>query len=546
MSSNTDIAFFKTFAPAVFANGYTPLPIRPRTKMTRLPRWQFLCGRSLRPSKLQGFVAKYPCDSVGLACGAIIAIDIDSLDETRAGILQGVAEEILGPTPLLRIGRYPKRMLIYRSADPSPRTQRLGDIEILGNKAYVLAFGIHPQTGRPYEWTGGASPVDLRRDQVPAVGNDQIQALIRQIQPDLAQDARRIARTHTTAAMPAKTIVPVEGSPWVKDRRGLIVDGRDPYLAHLVWTQAQSTLPDAKAIADAAWQMFATSADLTRNRRNGHRRWTRADAFAKAQALLRSGKITRPWTSLSIDEAKSFWTPQTKNAFAVMVARAGAMRFLSPAAVKVSNQMLAVVHGSGACFLSTQTLARDTDLSIDTVKKSRRQLRQRGFWTAHLSQGGRGEIACYRPEPAVLDRNFDEARDPFDLETVDVKGTQIPSEEEVDWEDILLFKNKNQIEREAAVGPRRSGAASIDPARIDSGRHSSADNEPRVPASTCAPLNDHAAVPASPSRPVMEVTLARSSATAVSRPVLDITLHHGDAAGQLKPSPSPIEKSDGE
>jgi hypothetical protein len=44
----------------------------------------------------------------------------------------------------------------------------------------------------------------------------------------------------------------------------------------------------------------------------------------------------------------------------------------------------------------------------------------------------------------------------------------------------------------------------------------------------------------------MEVTLARSSATAVSRPVLDITLHHGDAAGRFKPLPSPIEKSDGE
>ena len=85
-------------------------------------------------------------------------------------------------------------------------------------------------------------------------------------------------------------------------------------------------------------------------------------------------------------------------------------------------------------FLSTQTLAHDTDLSIDTVKKSRRQLRQRRFWTAHLSQGGRGQIAYYRPDPAVLDRKFDEARDPFDLETVDVKGTQIPSEEGINWD----------------------------------------------------------------------------------------------------------------
>ncbi len=526
--SSDEAAFFRTYAPAICANGYTPIPVRPGTKVSRLARWQFLCARPLAPSELHHFLAKYPNDSVALVCGAIIAIDIDSLEETRAAVLQEVVEGILGPTPFLRVGRPPKRMLIYRSTDPWPRTQRLRDIEILGSKAYVLAFGIHPHTGRPYEWTGGASPTNLWFDQVPAVENDQIQALIRQIQPDLAQDARRIARTHTTAAMPAKTIAPVEGSPWVKDRRGLVVDGRDPYLAHLIWTQAQSTLPDAKAIADAAWQMFAAFADLTRNRRNGHRRWSRADALAKAQALLRSGKITHPWTSLSIDEANSFWTPQTKNAFAVMIARAGAMRFISPAAVKVSNRMLAVVHGSGASFLSTQTLARDTDLSIDTVKKSRRQLRQRGFWTAHLSQGGRGQIAYYRPDPAVLDRKFDEARDPFDLETVDAKGTQIPSEEGVDWEDILLCKNENQIERETAVDPRRSDAAPIDPARIDTGRHSSANNEPRVPARTCAPVDAHAAEPASPSRPVMEVTLAGSGATAVSRPVLDIKLHRDE------------------
>lgn len=530
MSSNDDPAYFKTFAPAVCANGYTPIPVRPGTKVSRLARWQFLCARSLAPSELQHFLAKYPNDSVALACGAIIAIDIDSLDETRAAFLQEVAEEILGPTPLHRVGRHPKRMLIYRSTDPWPRTQRLRDIEILGSKAYVLAFGIHPQTGRAYEWTSGASPTNLRRDQVPAVGNDQIQALIRQIQPDIASAAQVVGETLTTAAMPAKTITPVEGSPWVKDRRGLIVDGRDAFLAHLIWTQAQSTLPDAKAIADAAWQMFAAFADFTRNRRNGHRRWSRADAFAKAQALLRSGKITHPWTSLSIDEANSFWTPQTKNAFAVMIARAGAMRFISPAAVKVSNQMLAVVHGSGASFLSTQTLARDTDLSIDTVKKSRRQLRQRGFWTAHLSQGGRGQIACYRPDPAVLDRKFDETREPFDLETVDVKGTQIPSEVEMDWEDILLCKNEkeNEIDRETAVDPRRPDAAPIDSGFLATGRHSSADNEPRVPARTCAQVDAHAAVPASPSRPVMEVTLAGSCATPVSRPVLDITLHRDE------------------
>jgi hypothetical protein len=49
MSSNDDTAYFKTFAPAVCANGYSPIPVRPGTKVSRLARWQFLCGRSASP-----------------------------------------------------------------------------------------------------------------------------------------------------------------------------------------------------------------------------------------------------------------------------------------------------------------------------------------------------------------------------------------------------------------------------------------------------------------------------------------------------------------
>jgi hypothetical protein len=95
------------------------------------------------------------------------------------------------------------------------------------------------------------------------------------------------------------------------------------------------------------------------------------------------------------------------------------------------------------------------------------------------------------------------------------------SKEDINWDEFLLLKNEHQIEREASV-------------------------DPRVPARTCEPLDAHAAVPASPSLPVLEVTLTGSYATAVSRPVMDITLHHREAAGQLKPSTSPIEKCDGE
>jgi hypothetical protein len=204
---SSETPFFQIYAPAIYANGYTPIPIRPGTKVTRIAKWQLLCSSILAPSDLQDFIDKYPFDSVALVCGATLAIDIDSLDETRAAFLQRTAVEMLGPTPLVRVGRYPKRMLLYRSSDPPPRTQRLGDIEILGSKAYVLAFGIHPQTARPYEWTRGASPADLRFDQVPAVGREQIQALVEQLRPDLTRAACGIGETLTTP-VPEQKIMP--------------------------------------------------------------------------------------------------------------------------------------------------------------------------------------------------------------------------------------------------------------------------------------------------------------------------------------------------
>jgi hypothetical protein len=63
--------------------------------------------------------------------------------------------EVAGPT-LVRIGRWPKRALLYRTEEPFAKvaTPWFGTnrVEVLGAGQQIVCFGVHPETGRPYEW----------------------------------------------------------------------------------------------------------------------------------------------------------------------------------------------------------------------------------------------------------------------------------------------------------------------------------------------------------------------------------------------------------
>jgi hypothetical protein len=110
--------FFGPLAETIVDNGYTVVPVLPGTKKPRFQNWQKGCFADTDPAFLARHVAKYPGDSVGLACGSkIIGIDIDATDPQRAAELQHLATEMLGDTPLLRIGELPKRLLVYRAGE---------------------------------------------------------------------------------------------------------------------------------------------------------------------------------------------------------------------------------------------------------------------------------------------------------------------------------------------------------------------------------------------------------------------------------------------
>jgi len=123
--------------------------------------------------------------NVGLRAGRFPGLDIDSTDDGIATAVQELALRELGPAPL-RVGKPPKRLLMYRTDDPFGRMRMwLEDvkktthlIELLGEGQQYLVFGTHPATMRPYQWSVPELPAagDLTR-----ITRDKVAALFDQI-----------------------------------------------------------------------------------------------------------------------------------------------------------------------------------------------------------------------------------------------------------------------------------------------------------------------------------------------------------------------------
>ena len=77
----------------------------------------------------------------------IVAIDLDIIDQEHAAFADGLANNILGRTPLVRIGFAPKQIRVYRAGDPI-RSRKLHPLEIFSGSGQFIAYGWHAE-GRP-------------------------------------------------------------------------------------------------------------------------------------------------------------------------------------------------------------------------------------------------------------------------------------------------------------------------------------------------------------------------------------------------------------
>lgn len=174
---------FREVGKKLLAYNYMIVPIKPGEKRPALSEWQDARIAS-------GDLNKYANCGVGVLTGQgqfpICAVDIDVLNEDFAEEYSNWCRDNLG-TSCERVGKAPKILLVYRAeesgwgkstsawfAEPG-NTEVKQRLEVLGKGQQFVAYHIHPDTGKPYEWVdffGGLT--EFSADTLPVVTKEQI------------------------------------------------------------------------------------------------------------------------------------------------------------------------------------------------------------------------------------------------------------------------------------------------------------------------------------------------------------------------------------
>jgi len=163
--------------------GFPILPIQPGTKKPGVfrrgawrdyPAWSRHGQRDTTEHEIDVW-GDWPDAGIGIATGRVIGIDIDVLsDPALAKRIEDLARAMLGDTPALRIGRAPKRLLVYR-ADRPFKGFKMPPIDVLGLGQQFVAYGLHPVTGQPYDWPL-ESLAEIVLDDLPVITEAQARA----------------------------------------------------------------------------------------------------------------------------------------------------------------------------------------------------------------------------------------------------------------------------------------------------------------------------------------------------------------------------------
>ncbi|MCR8724149.1 PriCT-2 domain-containing protein [Frigidibacter sp. ROC022] len=166
-------------------NGYAILPIAPGTKKPGqfaraawhdYPQWNRHATRATTEIEVATW-STWPGCGVGIVGGAVAALDIDIAEDGELALrIERLARERLGDTPALRIGKQPKRLLVYRATEPFAGIRR-APLEMLCLGQQFVAYAEHPDTGRPYAWPDeGLADLDI--ESLPEIDAEQAAAFL--------------------------------------------------------------------------------------------------------------------------------------------------------------------------------------------------------------------------------------------------------------------------------------------------------------------------------------------------------------------------------
>lgn len=148
--------------------------------------------------------------NTGILTGDVVAIDIDAPDPATAERLIDRLLDIndAGLAPC-RTGRAPKCLFVFRAAEPRDKLKtgeyvvngQKCQIEVLGIGQQFVAFGIHPETEKPYTWTGG-DLLSIPYADLPAISPGDIDAFLADAETILAKAGTPLRKAQDKSARP--------------------------------------------------------------------------------------------------------------------------------------------------------------------------------------------------------------------------------------------------------------------------------------------------------------------------------------------------------
>jgi len=165
--------------------GYIVVPIQ---KGSKGPHGKYAVGwqnEDPTEEQLQAFDRGVFRDgNIGINTKFTPAIDIDVYDEEVAQVMEDYLAEKYGDI-CVRVGRAPKRLIVFRTTTPFRKMfasysdgKTDHKLEILGSGQQFVAYGIHPDTKKPYTWTSLDEPLGVDAGDLPTLTHVAAQEIL--------------------------------------------------------------------------------------------------------------------------------------------------------------------------------------------------------------------------------------------------------------------------------------------------------------------------------------------------------------------------------
>lgn len=177
---------FLTRALALRENGYQVVPVKKGTKAPKEDGWQ---NHVASQADIKKWAANgYADGNIGINTRHTPAVDIDITDKSVAEEMEKWILSNLGNT-IVRVGRAPKRLLVFRTDKPFRKLfcefsdgENKQRIEILGSGQQFIAYGVHPDTKKPYTWTSLDEPLDLKSEDLYVLHAEDAELILDQFE----------------------------------------------------------------------------------------------------------------------------------------------------------------------------------------------------------------------------------------------------------------------------------------------------------------------------------------------------------------------------